>query len=90
MSATVDAASHLGKDYLENLHSTKNQSQRAIKHVFDATKKFITDQTQIQYQRLIGAHTFLAQDNFVNRQKQSKYQQQKSTYSPIPYCVWAR
>ena len=48
MSASLDAAVHLGKDYLENLHSTKNQAQRTLKQSFDVSQKLITDQTEIQ------------------------------------------
>ena len=48
MSPTLDAAVHLGKDYLENLHSIKNQAQRTIRQVFDVSQQLITDQTEIQ------------------------------------------
>ena len=48
MAVTLQAAIHHGKDYLDNLHSTKNQPQRTIKQVFDLTKKLSTDQTEIQ------------------------------------------
>ena len=39
MSATLDAAVHLGKDDLENLHSTPNQAQRTIRQLFDVSQK---------------------------------------------------
>ena len=48
MSATLDAAVHLGKGYLENLHITNSQAQRTIKQLFDLSQKLITDQTEIQ------------------------------------------
>ena len=48
MSATLAAAVHFGQDYLENLHSTKNQTQRTMRQFFDVTKKLITDQREIQ------------------------------------------
>ena len=44
MSVTLNAAVHLGKDYLENLHSAKNQPQQTVKRLFDVTNKLITDQ----------------------------------------------
>ena len=40
MLVTQQAAVHLGNDYLENLQSTKNQSQRTMKQLFDVTRKF--------------------------------------------------
>ena len=47
MTATLDTAVHLGEDYLENLHFTKNQPQRTIRQLFDVTKKkLITDQNR--------------------------------------------
>ena len=57
MSATLDAAVRLGKDYLENLRSTKNQAQRTIKQLFDVSQKLITDQTEIQGVSNIGWYT---------------------------------
>ena len=47
MSVTLNAAVHLGMDYLENLHSTNNQPQRTLKRLFDVTKKLIRDQKEI-------------------------------------------
>ena len=67
MSVTLNAAVHLGKEYLENLQSTKNQPQRPAKQLFDVTKMLITNQKEIQGisdDRL--APTFLAKDNFAN------------------------
>ena len=57
MSATLDAAVHLGKDYLENFHSTKNQTRRTIRQLFDVSQKLVTDQTKIQGISKIGCHT---------------------------------
>ena len=37
MTATLRAAVHLGNDYVVNLHSTKNQSKRTLKLLFNAT-----------------------------------------------------
>ena len=34
---TQQAAVHLGNDYMQNLHSTKNQPQRRVKQLFDVT-----------------------------------------------------
>ena len=83
MSATLVAAGHLGKDYLENLHSTNNQPQRTIKQVFDVTKKLITGQTEIQEVSKIGWSIHHWQRTTLLLTKQSSYRQQKCMYSPI-------
>ena len=56
VSVTLNAAVHLGKDYLENLHSTKNQPQRTVKQLFDVTKKLITNKKEIQGFSMIDWH----------------------------------
>ena len=48
MTVTLQAAGHLGNDHLENQHSTKNQSQRTVQHLFDVTKKLVRDWKEIQ------------------------------------------
>ena len=54
MIVTLQAAVHLGHDYLENLHSANNQPQRTAKQLFDVTKKFVRDQKEIQGISLIN------------------------------------
>ena len=46
MSVTLQAVVHLGKDYTENLRSTKNQSFKSLRQLFQVTEKLITDQTE--------------------------------------------
>ena len=41
MIVTQQAAVHLGNDYLENLLSTKNLSQRTMEQLFDVTRKLV-------------------------------------------------
>ena len=48
MTVTLQAAVHLENDYLENLHSTKNQQQRTAKQLFDVTKKLVRHHKEIQ------------------------------------------
>ena len=48
MIVTQQAAVHLGNDYLDPLHSTKNQPPRTVKQLFDETSKLVREQTQIQ------------------------------------------
>ena len=47
MLVAQQAALHLGIEYLENLHSTKNQSQRTMNQLSDVTKKLVSEQTEI-------------------------------------------
>ena len=47
MSGTLQATVHLGKDYSENLRSTRNQPMKFLKQLFQATGKLIRDQTEI-------------------------------------------
>ena len=39
MIVTQQAAVHLGNDFFDNLHATKNQPQRTMKQLFDVTSK---------------------------------------------------
>ena len=88
--ASLDAAVHLGKDYLENLHSTKKQAQRTIRQLFDVSQKLNTDHTEKQVVSQIGlVHTLLAKDNFVDRQS-SPVIDSRSLSSTIQYCVLAK
>ena len=47
LSVTLQAAVHLGKDYTENLRSTKNQPLKSVKQLFQTTERLIKDQTEI-------------------------------------------
>ena len=90
MSATLDAAVHLGQNYLENLLSTKNQTQRTMRQSFDVSQKLITDQTEIQGISKIGWHTDPWQRTTLLRDTGVGNRQQKSMSSPIQYCVLAK
>ena len=48
MIVTQQASAHFGNDYLENVHSTKNQPQRTVEQVFDVTRKLVKEQKEIQ------------------------------------------
>ena len=48
MIVTQQAAVHLGDDYLDKLHSTKNQPQRTVKQLFDVTINLVREQKEIQ------------------------------------------
>ena len=48
MIVTQQAAVHLGNDYLESLHSTKNQPQRTVKQLFDVARKLVRDRKETQ------------------------------------------
>ena len=72
MSVTQQAAVHLGKDYTENLRSTKNQPLKSLKQLFLVTERLITDQTEItglttiDWQQPIWRETTLLTDRAVH------------------------
>ena len=43
MNVTLQAAVHLGRDYMENLRFTKNQLLKPVKQFFQVTEKLIKD-----------------------------------------------
>ena len=47
MNVTLEAAVHLGRDYLESLWFTKNQLLKSAKQLFQMTEQLIMDQTEI-------------------------------------------
>ena len=47
MSVTLQAAGHVGTDYTGNLRSTRNQSKKSLRQLFQVTRKLITDRTEI-------------------------------------------
>ena len=46
-SVTLQAAVHLGTDCAEKLGSTRNQSSKSLRQLFQVTRKLIIDQTEI-------------------------------------------
>ena len=65
LTVTLRAAVHLGNDYVETLHSTKNRSMRALKQLFNVTGKLIKDQDEIsRYNiQLSTAKTYVFSDS---------------------------
>ena len=47
MNVTLQAAVHLGRDYMENLRFTKIQLLKSVKQLFQVIEKLIKDQTEI-------------------------------------------
>ena len=47
MNVRLQAAVHLGRDYMENLRFTKNQLLKSVKQFFQVTEKLIKDQKEI-------------------------------------------
>ena len=43
----LQAAVHLGRDYILNLRSVKNRSSKLVQHFFRTTEKLIQEQTEI-------------------------------------------
>ena len=53
-NVTLQAAVHLGQDYMENLRITKNQLLKSVKELFQVTEMLIKDQTEISGLSTIG------------------------------------
>ena len=70
MYVTLQAAVHLGKDYTENLGSTKNHTLKSLR-LFQVTERLITDQTEgtglttIDWQQFMWRETTLLTDRAV-------------------------
>ena len=47
MNVTLQAAVHLGQDYVENPRFTKNQLLKSMKQLFQVTEKLIVGQIEI-------------------------------------------
>ena len=47
MSVTLQAAVHLGRDFVQNLRSVKNQSSTSVDKLFRTIEKLVVDQTEI-------------------------------------------
>ena len=80
MTATLQAAVHLGIDYAENLHSAKNQPKRTVQQLFNVSSKLIKDPKEIQ--------GIFGKGQLFILTRQFSYQMQKPKYSPTQYCVW--
>ena len=47
LSATKDAAVHLGQNYQENIHSTRNSKKKKLKQLSNVSQKLISNQEEI-------------------------------------------
>ena len=71
LCVTLQAAIHLGKDYTEDVRSTKNPSKKSLRLLFQVTRKLITAQTEItgittiDWQQLRWRETTLLTDKAV-------------------------
>ena len=71
LNVTVQAAVHLGQDYMENLRFAKNQLLKSLKELFRVTEKLIKDQraitglTTIEYKQATWRSTTLSCDKAV-------------------------
>ena len=89
MSVTLRVAVHSGTDYTENLRSTRNQSKKSLRQLFQVTRKLITDQTEMtgitttEWQQLMWRETTLLSDKAV------QFATEKNPASSLTQCcVW--
>ena len=87
MIVTQQAAVQLGNDYLDKVHSTKNQSQRTMQQLFDVTRKLVSEQTETQGISMINWHenSWKRTALLTDRAFQSST---AKAYSPVPCCAW--
>ena len=74
MSVTLQAAVHLGRDYLSNLRSVKNQSSKSAEQLFRTIDKLIKEQTEITGLSTITVPTEVISNDFgINQQIQIRF-----------------
>ena len=74
MSVTLQAAVHLGRDYLLNLRSVKNQSSKSVEKLIQAIDKLIKEQTEITGLSTITIPTEVISNDFgINQQIQIRF-----------------
>ena len=99
MSVTLQAAVHLGTEYTEKLRSTRIQSKKSSRHVFQVTRKLITNQTEItgittiDWQLIMCGETTLLTDKSVQFATAKTYVFSDSVLclggiSPEPVQAW--
>ena len=47
MAATMNAATFMGKNFVDNQNSIKNSTDLALKHMFDISEKLVSEQEEI-------------------------------------------
>ena len=47
MAATMNAATFMGKNFMDNENSIKNSTDLTLKHMFDISEKLVTEQEEI-------------------------------------------
>ena len=88
MIVTQQAVIPLDNAYLENLHSTKNQQQRTVKHFLKWQEIWSKIRMKFKvYPWSIGKKKFV-KGRVCWTTEQFSCQQRKPMYSPIWYCAW--
>ena len=90
LNVTLQAAVHLGQDFLENLRFTKNQLLKSVRELFQVTEKLIknqremTDLTTIDYkQHTWRSTTLLCDKAIVKHQHWSSFKPRKTRQNGI-------
>ena len=87
MTVTQQAAVHLGNDCLENLHSTKNQPQKAVKQLFMWPESWSKIRKKFKVFPWSIGKKFLGKWRLCWLTVQFGCQQRKPMYSPIQFCA---
>ena len=92
MTVILQAAVHLGNDYLENLRSTNNQPQRTVKQLIVRCDKEVGQGSERNPRHIRDrlATKFLEKVDFFSLTVQRSVINSKNLrYSPNQYCAWA-
>ena len=87
MNVTLQAAVHLGRDFLENLRFTKNQLLKSAKQLFQVTEKLIKDQTEISGLTTIDCKEPPWRSTTLLCDKANEITNAKPTYSDSVLCL---
>ena len=88
ISVTLQAAVHLGKDYTENLRSTKNQPKKSLRQLFQVTERLITDQTKNTGLTTNDWQHPVSRDDFDNWPSCSCVTAKTYVFSDSVLCLW--
>ena len=88
MAATMNAATLMGKNFLDNYNSIKNSTDLTLKKMFDISEKLVSEQEEISnVDKIHWEHIHGNNCHWLVTKPLSIFNAQKSTSSQILYCV---
>ena len=90
MSVTLESAVFMGKNYLDNCHSITNTKDLTLKHMFDISARFVSEQDEISGVETTGWENNSWKYLSLVMKELSVFNAQSSTSFQILYCVLVR